>query len=1187
MFANLVLQWTVIFLNAGSVRMGKNDVRKIVCRIFALLLLMVAHAHGQYHYVNVSNATPVHPYTSWETAATNIQAAIDASVDGDTILVTNGVYVLPREISINRSVRVESVNGYTSTVISGNDNYRCFSLSHSNALVRGFTLTHGLASEGGAVSLSSGVVQDCLLKENKGRYKGGGAFLSGSGILRNCIVVGNRVYDGWNGTVWGGGIYMSQGGVVENCTVVGNEANAGWYGDAGGGIYCYGVGMSVRNSVFYRNTARYGADLYSGPATYLPAGTVLNCLVGTDPLFVDMDAGDYRFGVVSPCVDAGLNAEWMTVGVDFGGNPRVLGQSVDIGAYEYVPAPRQLIINCSPVLYGTAEPLGYGNHTVMELTTVTNRIANPVIETGGVHYVCSGWTGTGSAPSSGNTAVVVFTLKQDSSLTWQWALGHWLELQASNGVITGSSSGWKPEGATCELLPWGAAGYAFDHWLVNSIESGGAVPLKVVIGEPLLIEAVFKPIPPIETAWVGIDPTNNIDDTTGFGAVPYNYFIGKNEVVCREYAAFLNSVARNDTYGLYNSAMGRYGGITRSGIVGGYSYQINAGWENKPVTYVSYFDALRYANWLSNGQPDGEQDATTTEDGAYTFTGPQSVGDRKPGWTYALASEDEWYKAAYYDPMNSRYFKYATMSDTLPAKVPPPGGTNAANYEWAVGSSLTEAGSYVGSPGPFGTCDQNGNVAEWTESYRSNGSKSVRGGSAFIYMNRQGYLLESGNSYYVLPGAETIAASSGIGFRVVRKACGLTVEGYPGRRGVPSPYSYGFHKLSAGMTASNSVPSILAAGDGVRYVCTGWTGTGDIPATGQTNSVVFTVTTNSLQTWQWETQYWLSLVASNGVIAGATPGWKPEGYVYDLQPTGHAGFMFDHWEVDGVPAGNTVPLSFTITNPCQVEAVFKPAFIDITESTQSGLVKWELNRQTGTYFATLEIYNPSNAVKRLTGPFWFVLQSTPQTRLMNPDGMEPKSGWPYVDITERVNQALVLADNHDRVLDPGERVRVAGVEVYSYDRSIPSGYVYAVWADPPDNISIDLFADTDGDGIPNDWESRFASLSQNNPADAEDDGDGDGMSNLAEYIADTNPTDKNSVLRILRVEPLSDGMRLKWAGGIEAEQILEYSRDLKVWNAWYTNMPPTSITNETDYTGYEKSLFFRVRVEGRQSTKER
>ena len=1154
--------------------------KQAICILIGLVATIAAAQSGTY-YVDINSPSPSAPYTNWSIAARAPHLAVAAAADGDTVLITNGVYVLPQEISLNRSVTVESVNGYASTVISGNDNNRCFSLSHSNALVRGFTLTDGLASQGGAVSLSSGVVQDCLLKGNRSRYQGGGAYLRGSGTLRNCVVVGNRVFSGVFGNVFGGGIYMSAGGVVENCTVVDNEASSGWPGDAGGGIYCYSSGMSVRNSIFYRNTAKWGADLYSGPASSLPGGTVRNCWIGKNPLFFNIDAGDYRFGIASPCVDTGLDAEWMSSEVDFGGTPRVLGQSVDIGAYEYVPVPSHLTIDGSPVRYGTAESLGYGNHTVMELITVTNRIANPVVETGGVHYVCSGWIGTGSVPPSGNTNVVIFTLKYDSTLTWQWALGHWLALQATNGVITGSSSGWKPEGETYELVPWSAAGYELDYWLVNSIDSGGAVPLSVVISEPLLIEAVFKPIPPIETAWEGVSHTNNVDDSTGFGAVPYDYLVGKYEVVCSEYAAFLNSVARNDTYGLYNDTISRHGGITRSGIEGSYSYQCNPGWENKPVTYVSYYDALRYANWLGNGQPGGEQDATTTEDGAYTFTGPQAVSDRNPGWTYALASEDEWYKAAYYDPLTGGYFKYATMSDALPARVPPPGGINAANYEWAIRSGLAEVGSYVNSPGPFGSYDQNGNVAEWTEGDRLSGTKSVRGGSAFIYKYRRGYLLESANTYNVWPGAEKMAGSAGIGFRVVREAYGITVEGYPDRRGVPSPYSYGVHILLAGMTASNSVPSIVVANNGVRYVCTGWTGTGDIPATSQTNSVVFTVTTNSLLTWQWETQYWLSLAASNGEILGVTPGWQPEGFVYDLYPANAVGYVFNHWLIDGVDAGSAVPLRVTINNPLQVEAVFGPAFIDVTDITQSGIVSWEMNRQTGTYMATLELCHPSNSVKILSEPFWFVMKNTPSSRLMHPDGVEPVSGWPYIDITDRVNAALRLIGDHDTKLEAGECVRVENIEIFSYDRSIPAGFIYAVWADPPLAAIPEGDRDTDGDGIPNVWESLYGIMSQNNAADGREDADGDGMNNLMEYLSDTDPTNPDSVLRVRDVRSIQNGVRLTWTGGTHAKQMVEYSTDLIKWHVRYTNQPPTSVTNTLNYECKEDSLYFRVRALGR------
>jgi hypothetical protein len=117
-----------------------------------------------------------------------------------------------------------------------------------------------------------------------------------------------------------------------------------------------------------------------------------------------------------------------------------------------------------------------------------------------------------------------------------------------------------------------------------------------------------------------------------------------------EYVRFLNSIAATDTTGLYNTNMGvsSFGGITRSGGSGAYTYSAIAGRENMPVNYVSFYDVLRFANWLHNGQPTGAQSSTTTEDGAYTFSGPTTVGARNGGAKFAVATEDEWYKAAYY-----------------------------------------------------------------------------------------------------------------------------------------------------------------------------------------------------------------------------------------------------------------------------------------------------------------------------------------------------------------------------------------------------------------------------------------------------------------------------------------------------------------------------------------------------------
>ncbi len=234
----------------------------------------------------------------------------------------------------------------------------------------------------------------------------------------------------------------------------------------------------------------------------------------------------------------------------------------------------------------------------------------------------------------------------------------------------------------------------------------------------------------IDTVPVG--NAGNAPDDTGFGAVDYNYRIGTYEVTNAQYAAFLNAKAASDPLGLYSSEMsGAFGGITRTGTSGSYTYSTISGRENKPVNFVSWYDAIRFANWLHNGQSSGD-----TETGAYTIQGGVATPSnglsitRNPGALWWLTSEDEWYKAAYHknDGDTANYFEYPTSSDTPPTLEGPAGGSNSANYDHIVGD-LTDAGAYVDSDSPYGTFDQGGNVWEWNESLVFGSERGVRGGS--------------------------------------------------------------------------------------------------------------------------------------------------------------------------------------------------------------------------------------------------------------------------------------------------------------------------------------------------------------------------------------------------------------------------------------------------------------------------
>jgi formylglycine-generating enzyme len=255
---------------------------------------------------------------------------------------------------------------------------------------------------------------------------------------------------------------------------------------------------------------------------------------------------------------------------------------------------------------------------------------------------------------------------------------------------------------------------------------------------------------------VVVGNAGNAPDSTGCGAVPYTYQMGKYDVTVGQYCEFLNAVAKTDTYGLYNinmtSASG-FGvptfGISQNGSLGNFTYSVTGSYAqsvNCPIFNVTWGSAARFCNWLHNGQPSfpagipGEVSGST-ETGAYTLNGDTTdllTETRNTGATYFIPSEDEWYKAAYYKGggTDAGYWLYPTRSDTPPSNVLSAAGTNNANFydggytdptNW-----LTPVGAFAASPGPYGTYDMGGNVWQWNETvFLSNVGRGMRGGPFF------------------------------------------------------------------------------------------------------------------------------------------------------------------------------------------------------------------------------------------------------------------------------------------------------------------------------------------------------------------------------------------------------------------------------------------------------------------------
>ena len=268
--------------------------------------------------------------------------------------------------------------------------------------------------------------------------------------------------------------------------------------------------------------------------------------------------------------------------------------------------------------------------------------------------------------------------------------------------------------------------------------------------------------------WVPVGNANNpADPTTGYGSVGYNYKIGKYETTILQYTEFLNNAAKSDPYGLYNPSMASdttVAGIRRTGSSGSYAYS-TIGSANRPIADVSWFDAARFCNWLHNGQGAG-----STETGVYNLNGATSgIFLAQPGASVWIPTENEWYKAAYYDPTpgaggGDNYWFYPTQSDTLGGNTI--GVPNSANC-WVGGyakiqnglpSYLTDVGAYgSNSDSYYGTFDQGGNLFELNDAVIGS-SRGLRGGCWYD----NDYNLRSSSRNLLGPSGEYY----GTGFRV-------------------------------------------------------------------------------------------------------------------------------------------------------------------------------------------------------------------------------------------------------------------------------------------------------------------------------------------------------------------------------------------------------------------------------------
>ncbi len=521
-----------------------------------------------------------------------------------------------------------------------------------------------------------------------------------------------------------------------------------------------------------------------------------------------------------------------------------------------------------------------GSDWIGDFTNLACAVTNGVLTQGTTQLVCTGWSGAGSAPTSGTTTNTgVFFVTQDATVHWLWKTQYLVTAGAdSNGAVWGST-GWVDRAATARLTAVPADGYRFLGW-IGAVDSTNN-PLNLVVTDAVAVAATF---------------TNNAPDSWTITA-----FAGAHGTV--NPAGGIQVDSNGASFAITPDAYYHVADLTVDGVSVGAA-------TNYAFTAVDSNHTLAAAF---------AADTRTLDVVADRGQGDPSTGNHAVDYGAGLAARVT--NSVVYEGVNATQYVCAGWARTGSA---PASGTNASTELFTITNDTTVA--WFWRTNVFlNVAAGNGGSVDAASGWRALGAAVTITATAAAHYDFDHWEGDTN---------ATVSLSSNRATFVMDRARGPLTAVFSPRHYTLTigAQPYGTPDPAAGVT-TNDLNAVLRCGisgspvelspQTTQFVCLGWTGTGSAPASGPYTSTVFRMTADSTLDWFWATNLWLSVITNGPGMVDVASGWQALGSNVTLTATAGAHWHFFEWTGDIEGGGSTgAALTVPMNHPRAVTANF-------------------------------------------------------------------------------------------------------------------------------------------------------------------------------------------------------------------------------------------------------------------------